>query len=104
LELLDPRLRALERLRVGHVVRDHGRGRAAIVHGRETVIPLLPCCVPDLELDRVLLVDDDALGEEGGCAGVKGERRAEGNKKGIGVRWVQNSFMQMARYMRDILA
>mmetsp|Transcript_49940 Transcript_49940/g.114502 ORF Transcript_49940/g.114502 Transcript_49940/m.114502 type:complete len:203 (+) Transcript_49940:321-929(+) len=51
LQLLHPVLRAGKRVAVGDVVHHDGGGRAAVVHRRKRVVPLLPGRVPDLKFD-----------------------------------------------------
>jgi hypothetical protein len=41
----------------------------SVVHGRERLIALLTSRVPDLKLDRRVLVEGNGLGEEGGADG-----------------------------------
>ena len=49
---------------VGDVVDDDGGLCSAVVHGRQAVVALLACCVPDLKLDRCV-VQTNRLGQEG---------------------------------------
>lgn len=51
------------------VVDDDGAVGVAVVHGRERLVPLLACRVPDLELDGRVLVEGERLREEGGADG-----------------------------------
>jgi hypothetical protein len=41
----------------------------AVVHGRQRLVSLLSCGVPDLKLDGCVFVEGDGLGEEGGADG-----------------------------------
>mmetsp|Transcript_2883 Transcript_2883/g.8308 ORF Transcript_2883/g.8308 Transcript_2883/m.8308 type:complete len:245 (-) Transcript_2883:2377-3111(-) len=50
-DLMQPGLHVLERLRVGHVVDDDDAVRAAVVAARDCAEALLACRVPDLQLD-----------------------------------------------------
>jgi hypothetical protein len=85
LELFDPRLRLIQRclsyisthrswrLRFTYglcdVVDDYGAVGVPVVHGRERLVALLACRVPDLELDGCVLIEGDGLSEEGGADG-----------------------------------
>lgn len=51
---------------VGDVVDHDGSLGPPVVHGRQTVIPFLPCSVPDLKLD-CCIIQTYCLCEEGRC-------------------------------------
>jgi hypothetical protein len=51
------------------VVYNDSAVRVPIVHGRERLVSLLACRVPDLELDGCALIEGDGLGEESGTDG-----------------------------------
>lgn len=51
------------------VVDDDGAIGVAVVHGRERLVALLAGRVPDLELDRRVLIEGDGLRQEGGADG-----------------------------------
>lgn len=51
------------------VVDDDGAVCIAVVHGGQRFVAFLAGCVPDLELDRRVLVEGDGLGKEGGAYG-----------------------------------
>ena len=51
------------------VVDDDGAVCVAVVHGCERLVALLAGGIPDLELDRRVLIEGDGLGEEGGADG-----------------------------------
>ena len=51
------------------VVDDDGAVGIAVIHGRERLVALLACCVPNLELDCRVLVERDGLCEEGSADG-----------------------------------
>lgn len=57
--VLDPLLRALERVRVRHVVCDDRELGPAVVHRGDRGEALLPGCVPDLELELLPADADD---------------------------------------------
>lgn len=50
-----------------NVVYNHGAVCISVVHGRERLVALLSCCVPDLELDCRLLIEGKGLCEESGA-------------------------------------
>ena len=75
---------------VSDVIDDNGGLCSSVVHGSQTVVSLLSCCVPDLKLDcRIIQVD--RLSQEGSCMevteGVRGregeEERGWGGKRDI---------------------
>lgn len=41
----------------------------SVVHGRQRLVALLPCCVPNLKLDRCLLIEGNRLCQECGADG-----------------------------------
>lgn len=52
-----------------NIVYDNRAVRIPIIHGRQTLVSLLPRRIPYLELDCCLLVEGDGLCEEGGADG-----------------------------------
>ena len=52
-----------------NVVYDDGAVCVSVVHWRQRLVALLSRGIPDLELDRCLLVEGDGLGEERGADG-----------------------------------
>ena len=88
LQLLDPRLRLVERrldlgsapsrsptgvragsYRLRDIVNDDGAVGVPVVHGRQRLVALLARRVPDLKLDRGVLVERYRLCQEGGADG-----------------------------------
>ena len=63
LKFFHPLLRSLEGVSVGNIVDDDGGLGAPVVHGGETVVPLLARSVPNLELD-CSVVQADCLGQK----------------------------------------
>jgi hypothetical protein len=55
--------------RLSDVVDHYSAVRIAIVHGREGLVSLLPCGIPDLELDRRVVIEGDSLSEESSSDG-----------------------------------
>lgn len=54
---------------MGDIVNDYCTIGIPIVHGGEGLVPLLTSCIPDLELNRGVLVEGNGLGEEGSTDG-----------------------------------
>lgn len=55
--------------RLGDIIDDDGAVGVSVVHGRQRLVALLACRVPDLELDRCGFVEGDGLCQEGGANG-----------------------------------
>lgn len=53
--------------RLCDVVDDYGAVCIAVVHGGKRLVALLACRIPDLKLDRCVLIQGDGLGKEGGA-------------------------------------
>lgn len=51
---------------VGYIIHHNGCLRPSVVHGCQTMVALLPSCVPDLKFDSCV-IQTDGLSQEGSC-------------------------------------